>query len=296
MRILLTGATGFIGSHVARVLVGTGHEVHAIVRPNSHLTRISDIQSSLRFVTGDLLNPSFVLRAPSFDLVVHLAWNVEPGKYVNSPQNRDYVDASLRLVEQLGNNGCARFVAAGTCLEYDTAAGTLSESGPTRPNTVYGECKLQLFHALQKLDLNFVWTRFFYQYGPHEDPRRLLPHVIRTLLHGERAELTLGEQVRDFLHVEDVARAVCAVAQSNLVGAVNIGSGTGTSVRDFALKIGDILGRRDLIALGVRPYAPDEPMRIIADNRLLCSRTTWQPRRDLDTGLRETIDWWKTQT
>ncbi len=295
MRILLTGATGFIGSHVARVLVGAGHEVHAIVRPNSNLTRISDIKSSLQFVTGDLLNPSFVLRAPSCDLAVHLAWNVEPGKYVNSPQNRDYVDASLRLVEQLGNNGCSRFVAAGTCFEYDTSAGTLSESGPTRPNTVYGECKLQLFRALQKLDFNFVWTRFFYQYGPHEDPRRLVPHVIRMLLHGERAELTPGEQVRDFLHVEDVARAVCAVAQSNLVGAVNIGSGTGVSVRDFALKIGDILGRRDLIALGVRPYAPNEPMRIIADNRLLCSCTTWQPRRDLDTGLRETIDWWKTQ-
>jgi UDP-glucuronate decarboxylase len=293
MRILLTGATGFIGAHVTRALVRNGHKVHALVRSGSDLSRIADVKDSLRLVAGDLLGDK--IPPLDFPLCIHLAWYVEPGKYLESRLNTRWVEASLRFARTAHRNGCLRFVAAGTCFEYAMSAQPLSESSPTSPRSLYAESKLALFHALQSLGMEVAWTRFFYQYGPHEDPRRLFPHIIRALMRGEPAKLTPGEQVRDFLHVEDVASAVAAVASSELTGAVNIGSGNPVTVREIAVKIGDLLGRRGLIEAGAMPYAPNDPMYVIADNTKLRS-TGWKPRYDLDAGLRQTIEWWRTRT
>ena len=117
MKVLLTGATGFIGSHVARELVRQGHEVHALVQPEIDRSRIADIASSLRFIQADLLDTSTIFQPPSVDLCIHLAWYVEPGKYPQSPLNKDWVAASLRLAHALKDAGCRRFVAAGTCFQ-----------------------------------------------------------------------------------------------------------------------------------------------------------------------------------
>jgi nucleoside-diphosphate-sugar epimerase len=295
VKILLTGATGFIGSHVARQLVREGHEVHALVQPEIDRWRITDIAFSLRFIQADLLDSSAIFHPPSVDLCIHLAWYVEPGKYLQSPLNKDWVEASLRLARALKDAGCRRFVAAGTCFEYATSDPPQRESTPTEPTTPYVQSKLELFHALPTVGIDFAWVRFFYQYGPCEDPRRLVPVVINLLRRGQEAKLVPGDRLRDYLHIEDVASAVCAVAQSKLTGAVNIGSGTRLTVRDIALKIGELFDRVDLIKLGALPYAANEPMHLLADNTKLREGTGWKPRYDLESGLRQTIDWWKTR-
>jgi nucleoside-diphosphate-sugar epimerase len=290
VNILLTGATGFIGSHVARVLVQEGHEVHALARPRSDLRRIADIQSSLQIIYADLLDSA--LRPPPCALCIHLAWYVEPGKYLESPENKHWLAASLRLARALASAGCKRFVAAGTCFEYATTNNPLRESSPTEPRTLYAQSKLELFNALQSLDMEIGWVRFFYQYGPFEDPRRLMPYVINSLLRGETCKLTPGEQVRDYLNVEDVATAVWAVAHSKLTGAVNIGSAQAVAVREVALKIGEHIGRPELIALGAQPYPAGDAMFLLADNSKLLT-TGWRGRISLDDGLRATIEWWR---
>jgi nucleoside-diphosphate-sugar epimerase len=292
MKVLLTGATGFIGAHVARALVGDGHEVHALVRAGSDPTRLADLKQTLHIVEGDLLSGQLPpLNCP---LCIHLAWYVEPGKYLESPLNTRWVEISLQLARAAEQAGCKRFLAAGTCLEYAVSEQPLNESSPAGPRSLYAESKLALFHALQSLVMEIAWTRFFYQYGPRENARRLVPHIIRALLQRQPVKLTPGEQVRDFLHVEDVASAVVAVANSHLTGAVNIGSGKGTAVRDLAWKLGDILGQRELIEPGAVPYSPNDPMYLVADNTKLRS-TGWKPRYDLDAGLRRTIEWWRTR-
>jgi nucleoside-diphosphate-sugar epimerase len=301
MRVFLTGATGFIGSHVARRLVAEGCEVHALIRPGSDTRRVRDVLPALAVVHGDLFafpELAAALERIRPELCVHLAWYAEPGRYLRSPENLRCLAATLELANRLAGLGCQRFVGAGTCFEYDTEQGYLSEASRTGPRSLYAASKLGAWLVLEQLaalaGMSAAWVRFFYQYGPFEDERRLVPAVIRALLRGETAKTTAGAQVRDMLHVEDVASAVWAVARGGLTGPVNIGSGQPVTVRRIVETVGDLLGRPELLALGALPYGAGDPPFVCADNRRLCE-TGWAPRFDLNDGLRHTIDWWRTR-
>lgn len=300
MRVLLTGATGFIGSHVARVLVHEGYEVSALIRQGSHLWRIEDIVPRLRVVPCDLLASEELDRHLARirpDLCLHLAWYAKPGKYLTSVENIRLLNASLHLASRLADLGCKKFIGAGTCFEYDTNVGYLSEASPAKPQSLYAASKLALQLVLAQLadatGMQMAWPRFFYQYGPFEDERRLVPSVIRSLLRHEVAKVTKGEQVRDFLHVEDVAAAVLAVARNDLSGPVNVGSGKPVTVREIVTRIGAMLQQSELIEFGARAYGASDPTFVCANNRKLLENTSWMPRYDLEDGLRHTIEWWK---
>ena len=215
----MTGTTGFIGSHVARVLARQGCEVHALVRNSSDLGRIADIAPLLHPVRCDLLDIDELdahLKRVQPDLCIHTAWYAVPGKYLTAVENLGLLSASLHLASRLAELGCKRFIGVGTCFEYDTHLGYLSESSPTKPRSLYAASKLALQIVLQQLasatGMTIAWVRLFYQYGPWEDERRLVPSIICSLLRNQEAKVTEGEQIRDFLHVEDVAEAVWAVA------------------------------------------------------------------------------------
>jgi nucleoside-diphosphate-sugar epimerase len=140
-----------------------------------------------------------------------------------------------------------------------------------------------------------AWLRFFYQYGPGEDERRLVASACRAVLRGDPVKVSPGEQRRSFLHIDDVAAAVVAVAESRLAGCVNIGATDASSIREIVTTIGALGGRPDLIQLGAVPYYEGEPMLIQADNRKLKS-TGWTERFTLQQGLRDTFEWWKRLT
>ncbi len=282
MRILLTGATGFIGSHVARELLRRGHEVHITTRSTSDLRRIEDLQSELRiWHTGRYGLPV------EADAVLHLAWYADPKDYRTSPVNRQCLEDSLQLLSRV--QGRAVFI--GTCFEHDLRMGVLREESPTRPTTLYAECKDTLRRVVE-LRPNSAWIRLFYQYGPWEDERRLMPAVILGQLKGQPSKVTPGDQRFDYLPGEDVASAVVAVTESRLQGCVNVGSGAAASLREIVSRIAALGGRPELIQWGAYPQKPDDPMLIEADNAKLRS-TGWAPRYDLERGLRHTFDWWK---
>jgi len=300
VRVFLTGATGFIGSHVARLLVAEGCEVYALVRPGSNLWRIEDIVPLLQVVPYDLFEKEELeaeLSRIRPELCLHLAWYAEPGKYLASRENIRLLNASLNLATLLESLGCKRFVSAGTCFEYDTSLGYLSETTPTAPSSIYAASKLALHLVLEQIagasSMSVAWIRLFYQYGPYEHERRLVPSVTRSLLRNQVAEATLGEQVRDFLHVEDVALAAWAVARSGLSGPVNIGSGEPVTVREIVTTIGAVLNRPELIALGALPDRASDPPFVCADNRRLVENTGWAPRYGLEEGLGHTVAWWQ---
>jgi nucleoside-diphosphate-sugar epimerase len=284
MRVLLTGATGFIGSHVARDFLRRGHEVHVTLRPSSDRRRIRDIESKLRIWTGEMDAVPV-----ETDVLVHLAWYAVPGKYLTAPENRDCLEASRRLLAKARG----RVVFAGTSFEHDLALGVLREDSPTKPLTLYAECKDALRRDVQARP-NSAWVRLFYLYGPGEDERRLMPSVMLAQLRSQPSKVTPGDQRLDYLYVEDVASAIRAVAESRLQGPVNIGSGLAPSVREIVTKIAQLGGRPELIQWGAFPQRPTDPMLLQADNTKLRS-TGWAPRTGLDDGLRQTFDWWRRE-
>jgi nucleoside-diphosphate-sugar epimerase len=297
-RILLTGATGFIGRQTVPILLDRGYEVHAVTSSAS-VRRIDDGVHRHR---ADLLEPhapaELVQRIEPTHLL-HLAWYAVPGKFWTAPENVDWLEASLRLLRAFAGSGGQRAVFAGSCAEYEWSDGRCKED-TTRliPATLYGACK----HALQTVGsafaaqagLSFAWGRIFFVYGPGEHPDRLVSSVIRSLLSGRPAACSSGEQERDFLHSEDVASAFVQLLDSGLEGPVNIASGVPVSIREVVTTIGALTGRPELIRLGEGPPRADDPPVLVGDIGRLRSQVGWAPRIGLEEGLEQTVEWWRT--
>jgi nucleoside-diphosphate-sugar epimerase len=296
--ILLTGAAGFFGAHLARLLVGQGHHVTAIVRPGTDPWRIADLKSRLTIISGDLTDLAGMrdrIRAQRPEMCIHLAWKGWSGK-AEADANMSSLGVSLELLRFMPALSCQRFVAAGTCFEYDLTGQTLSETSPLRPHDLYGGCKKSLFEVAQEFSaltgISVVTPRIFYSYGPLEDARRLVPSIVQALLRGQVAKATAGAQVRDYLHVADIASAVLTIANSKATGAVNVASGDPVTIAQIATRIAGVLGRPELLELGALPYREGEPMHILGNSQKLRA-LGWSPKYSLDDGLAETVEWWQ---
>ena len=164
---------------------------------------------------------------------------------------------TLQLAKGAAQSQVRRFIGIGTCFEYDLTGGMLSVETPLRPLTPYAGAKAAAYLALlQWLPLQgveFAWCRLFYLYGEGEDARRLAPYLRSKLAAREPAELTSGNQIRDFLDVGEAARQIVAAALSDRQGPVNICSGVPITVRQLAEQLADETGRRDLLKFGARP-------------------------------------------
>jgi len=302
VRVLVTGAGGFVGSHAVRHLLERGDEVAAIVRSPSALPRLEDVAGQVTLVEGDLASPGRWRKQVAAwhpEACVHAAWYAEPGLYLQSTKSLDGLRNSLTLLEELAGIGCTRIAMAGTCFEYDTSAGFLNEDSPVKPQTLYAACKLALSYVAgqraAQLGVSLGWGRIFYVYGPYEDKRRLVPALTLALLRGEKFAATSGEQVRDYMHVADVAAGLASLAVAGCDGVFNICSGEPISMARFMLTVGELAGRPELIRLGERPAAAFEPPLISGDNRRLREATGWTPGRTLYDGLRATVEWWKAR-
>jgi nucleoside-diphosphate-sugar epimerase len=295
-RVLVTGAGGFIGRQVLSPLQAAGYEIHA-----ASLTIPEDAPSGIHWYSHNLLNDAevnelFSAVRPAY--LLHLAWYAEPGKFWNAPENRQWVKSGRTLVEAFCRNGGKRAVFAGTCAEYETGHGQCMEhQTPLRPATLYGVCKNELHQfaaaCAEQNDLSMAWGRVFHLYGPHEHPGRFVPAVIRSLLRDEEARCTAGTQIRDFMHVSDVAGAFVALLSGAADGAVNIASGQPVRLADIARQIAQLLGAEKLLKLGALPMPSGEPPVLTASVERLNHEVKWMPSVSLEQGLDESIAWWK---
>ena len=293
MKVLVTGASGFIGRQCCVQLRDMGYEVHAVSsrsQPdntiNWHKVDLLDSQQTIKLIRK--IQPTHLL---------HLAWYAEPGKFWTSKKNYHWIKASLTLFEEFAESGGRRVVVAGTCAEYDWGFDEYIEYiTPLDPQTLYGACKhsLQLmlssYASLQRL--SFAWGRIFSLYGPHEHPDRLFASVILSLLQNQEVKCNNGELIRDYLHVDDVALAFVSLLNSDIEGPVNIGSGTGTKLKDIVGKIEKKINKFGYLKINNKPINNKNVPIIIADNKRISS-IGWKPIHNIDSGLEHTIDWFK---
>jgi len=268
--VLLTGATGFVGRQVLQALNERGAAIRAVVRggKQDHLPTTKCLESVV--ASPDLFAEQaswWAMVCNGVDTVIHAAWHVKAPTYLRSPKNLDCLTGTLNLAKGAAQAEVRRFVGIGTCFEYDLTEGKLSVATPLRPLTPYAGAKAAAFMALSQWlpeqSVEFAWCRLFYLYGEGEDGRRLVPYLRAQLAAGQAAELTSGNQVRDYLDVRDAGRMIADVALGAVQGPVNICSGVPVTVRQLAERIADEYGRRDLLHFGGREENEVDPPYVV---------------------------------
>lgn len=293
-RVLVTGATGFVGRHVLPALAARGFEVHGVggkshTEPGIH--------------GADLLNPEarralIAMVRPTH--LLHLAWEAEPGRYWTSPANLDWVAASLDLARLFAEAGGRRFVGVGTCAEYAWGSSRFDEATTLcRPATLYGAAKDGARRVLSAYadtaGFSLAWGRLFYLYGPGERPGRLVSDAVHALMGSAVFPTSPGHQRRDFLHVADAATALAALVASDVTGPVNVGSGEAVPVRAILDGLAARIGGAERLAYGARALGATEPAVIEAETRILTDVVGFRPAFTLADGLDDTVAWWRAR-
>jgi dTDP-6-deoxy-L-talose 4-dehydrogenase (NAD+) len=264
MKVLVTGATGFIGRHLIPILKNQGHDILLTARQgpdkDDPLARLG-----VQFIPFDMLNPGGVVPEAftRVDAVVHLAWPGLPN-YRGLFHIENNLPASYRLIKHLIAGGVSRVLVAGTCFEYGMRNGELSEDMLAQPDNPYAIAKDMLRKQLEQLiserHFSFKWVRLFYMHGKGQNPSSLLAQLDAAIDRGDPAfDMSGGEQIRDYLPVGEVARRLARILDSDLVGIFNCCSGQPISVRRLVETRIAQRGATISLNLGRYPYSPLEP-------------------------------------
>lgn len=292
-KVLVTGGTGFIGRNVVDELIKRGYEVHSLVYPPFAPEQKGLVQYEMNLLDKESLEEFF--KNHSFENLIHLAWYVGPKCHVHD-LNLDWTIATLNLLKFFKESGGKKFLGAGTISEYEYKYGYLVEDQtPTDPQNLYGNSKNAIFNIAKvyckQNNIDFKWPRIFNLYGPAEKPQRLMPSVINSCLKGEDVKVSDCLKFQDYLHVEDTARGIVDVFESDIQGAVNICSGKPVQLRTIVEKIAELTNFKGNILWGAIPAAFGDDL-VTGSNEKLKS-IGWKPKYNLEDGLLQTINWWR---
>lgn len=301
MRVLITGATGFVGSCLTRRLLSEGHDLHLFIRSTSNRWRIADLTGFLTVHAVDLRDEQQVARQVAAirpEWIFHLATY---GGFASQQETSEIFAANLtgtiNLLKACTKVGFERFVNTGSSSEYGDKASPMKESDCPEPQGDYGVAKVAatLFcrSEAKKLGLPVVTLRLFSPYGPWDDPRRLIPYATAEFIRGLKPHLAKPESVRDFVFIDDVVDTyVQTVRRSLPCGEIyNVGSGEQHSVADVVHHLQAILPGCPAPAWGERDVQRPEPATWVADITRTSAALGWSPQVPFSVGLTKTADW-----
>ena len=282
MKVLITGASGFIGRHLLKCLQSSNIDVVVVgrVRPAGYLGD---------FINVDLLElrdfNNLISKANASHLI-HLAWYAEHGSYWTSSLNFRWVESTIKLAEAFCEAGGQHILAAGTCAEYDwTYEYCIEEKTPLIPATLYGTAKDATRRLLMSLcaahKVICSWGRIFMPYGPGEDSRRLIPALINVFNFKQPPFPVGSSSFRDLLHVEDVAAAFVKLLTSGAHGEFNICSGTPTQISEVIKLLANAQNRDPRIVLDHSVSRIGEPLMLVGENKKLTS-LGWTEKHKLE--------------
>lgn len=276
LRILVTGSNGFIGAHVVRQLLLKGHHIVAAHRASPDLWRLMTVKNSIELVEMDLLDGKSIVnsfRNCRLDAVIHCAaYGV---KYKENDRGKAFainVHGTSDLIVAAQETGVSRFIHIGSCFEYGDKDHPICEDEMLEPTDIYGVSKASgalLAMALSKQkNVPLVVVRPFGLWGPLEDKHRLVPQVVSHCLTKTPLKLTGGEQIRDYLFVEDAAFMLANLLELSKFPSyeiLNLGGGVPVRLYEFVINIASFFNQKDLMCFGELPYRPTEMMHLVAN-------------------------------
>jgi nucleoside-diphosphate-sugar epimerase len=301
MKTLVTGGGGFIGSNLLRQLCERGDEVVTTLRPGASRTRLAEVHASIVIEEVDLRNREVVTEVFARyrpELVYHLASSGWGRHQAKGGHEEGIVSVTESLLDAMDRQPPRRLVTTGSAAEYGSGL-RFGEQDPCRPNTALGKAKLRACDRTRawtaRNNIENVWLRVFTPFGEWEEPGRLVPHVIRRALVGQAIELSTPAEVRDFVSVAELVRAMILAGQQPLPSqaVINVCSGAALTAAEMARRVLIRMGLDDMPSIQQAGPRRGEVLAASSGERRRAAQWLgWSPE-PLDQGIDRAIQWWK---
>ena len=287
-KVILTGATGLIGKETIEPFLKNEFEIFALTIDGDYSDR------KIHWIDANIFDHARVkevMMQIQPEYLLHFAWTAQ-GDYLTSDSNYNWLDSSYIMLKEFINYGGKRAVFAGTCAEYEFQDRPLKESDRLKPSTLYAKCKNELREKAQSVctqnGVSFGWGRIFYVYGHGENPTRLTPYVVDSLMKNKKVTIKSGPLVKDYMYTKDTASAFVKFLNTNVEGCVNICTANPIRVRDFVLNIATKMQKDHLIEF--IDECQNQPTFIVGDNSRLKNEVGYEIMYTLDDAISEILD------
>ncbi|MCW3093056.1 MAG: CDP-abequose synthase [Ferruginibacter sp.] len=299
-KIIVHGASSFLGKNFLRKMSVQKIPADIFARRKSSMTEFeSNPLFNIYRYEKSISEISHVNQTPGSTTFVDFSWYGVFGTERNIPEQITVnIPLVIDSVKTAHSFKCNHWIGFGSQAEYGNLDKRISESDPGVPTTLYGKSKLicsQISADLCKsYGMDHSWLRLFSVYGPNDTHEWLIQYLIKQMLLNKEINVTKGEQLWDYLYVDDISEMLLKLIKSRGVGIANLGTGNGISVRMIIEKIKNIIQSESKINFGALPYRSDQVMLMEADITKLSTHLKWKPEISLDEGLRKTIEFIRT--
>jgi len=299
--ILITGSSGFIGSHITEGLINSGYKIVALKREASNLWRCNDYNNQIQWVNCDnLVSAESEIINSNPEILIHAAWNgVKEKDRDNWSEQEKNLTFLVQLFEIVKKTSISKIIALGSQAEYGKFEGRIDEKHTCNPNTAYGATKLSssilLKSFAQQNEIDWYWLRIFSVYGPKEENNWLIPATIKNLIENKEMSLTPCEQLYDYIYIKDLVAGILSIVniERNISGIYNFSSGQCSKIKNILSYLENTLApQKRLLHIGKLPYRLNQVMHMEGNSNLFFTRFNFGISYSITEGLNETIKYY----